>query len=73
MNGIPSLLPIPKKDCHKTYHGPPTFIGWNKTRALKKLNEKISNLTHVWQEKLLYGAGNEILIKTITQSILYMQ
>lgn len=70
MSDISSLLEIPKKDFHEKYLVLSPFIGRNKTRAFNKLKDKLSNLTHKWQEKPIYGVGNNILIKAIAQSIL---
>lgn len=70
MNDISSLLEIPKKDFHEKYLVLSPFIGRNKTRAFNNLKDRLSNLTYKWQEKPIYGVGNNILIKVIAQSIL---
>ncbi|XP_062020747.1 uncharacterized mitochondrial protein AtMg00310-like [Rosa rugosa] len=66
---LANLLGVERVDKHERYLGLPTFVGRNKTAAFGYLKEKLTKKVVSWREKLLSGAGKEILIKAVAQTV----
>ncbi|XP_062021069.1 uncharacterized protein LOC133737557 [Rosa rugosa] len=63
------ILGVQRVDKHENYLGLPTHVGRSKTAALAYLKEKLTKKVVNWRAKLLSGAGKEILIKAVTQTV----
>uniref|UniRef100_A0A803PRI6 Reverse transcriptase zinc-binding domain-containing protein n=1 Tax=Cannabis sativa TaxID=3483 RepID=A0A803PRI6_CANSA len=67
---ICSLLGMDEAFDNNFYLGLPNIIGRNKKSILGFLKNKVINRINSWTGKLLSGAGKEILLKTVVQSLL---
>ncbi|KAL9670481.1 hypothetical protein QQ045_008034 [Rhodiola kirilowii] len=54
---------------HSLYLGLPILFGNKKIPLLRSIEEKVLRKTSDWKNKLLSGAGKEILIKSVLQAI----
>ncbi|XP_030497624.2 uncharacterized protein LOC115713283 [Cannabis sativa] len=66
---ICSLLGMDEAFDNSFYLGLPNIIGRNKKSILGFLKNKVINRINSWTGKLLSGAGKEILLKTVVQSL----
>ncbi|KAM6542808.1 hypothetical protein CsatB_007255 [Cannabis sativa] len=66
---ICSILHMPEASENSLYLGLPNIIGRNKNAILGFLKNKVLNRINSWSGKLLSGAGKEILLKTVVQSL----
>lgn len=54
---------------HKKYLGLPTYVGRNKSETFAYIKERVNTKLHGWQGKLLSGAGKELLIRVVAQTL----
>uniref|UniRef100_A0A803PQB3 Reverse transcriptase n=1 Tax=Cannabis sativa TaxID=3483 RepID=A0A803PQB3_CANSA len=66
---ISSLLDTDEASNNNFYLGLPNIIGRNKKSILGFLKNKVINRINSWTGKLLSGAGKEILLETVFQSL----
>jgi hypothetical protein len=52
-----------------TYLGMPAFIGRNKGLAFRKIKEQLIKRLEGWNERFLFKAGREVLIKAVAKAI----
>ena len=50
---------------HEKYLGLPSLVGRLKRNTFQQLKERLANKLSGWKEKLLSGAGKEVLIKAV--------
>lgn len=55
---------------HECYLGLPTFVGKNKKQTFSYIKERVLNRLCGWKGKFLSSAGQELLIKVVTQALL---
>lgn len=63
------LLGVQRVGKHERYLGLPTYVGRTKTATFSYLKEKMTTKVVSWRAKLLSGAGKEILIKAVAQTV----
>ncbi|KAM6582886.1 hypothetical protein CsatB_009888 [Cannabis sativa] len=68
-HSICTTLHMPEASENSFYLGLPNIIGRNKNAILGFLKNKVMNRINSWSGKLLSGAGKEILLKTVIQSL----
>ena len=51
------------------YLGFPVYMGKSKTQTFAYLKERVWKRIQGWKEKLLSGAGKDVLIKAVAQAI----
>ena len=68
-NVISSITRIPILKEMGNYLGLPSHWGTSRKQIFKKIEEKFDSKIEGWKEKLLNGAGKEVLIKAVLQSI----
>ncbi|XP_062015373.1 uncharacterized protein LOC133731938 [Rosa rugosa] len=66
---LAQILGVHCVDKHDRYLGLPTHVGRSKSAAFSYLKEKLSKMLISWRAKLLSGAGKEILIKAVSQTV----
>ncbi|BFG14167.1 hypothetical protein CerSpe_004410 [Prunus speciosa] len=66
---LSNILGVLCVSVHEKYLGLPTFVGRAKRMVFASLKEKLWNKLKGWKGKLLSGAGREILIKAVAQSL----
>lgn len=54
---------------HEKYLGLPTYVGRKKIETFAYIKERLSKKLEGWQGKLLSGAGKELLIRVVAQSL----
>lgn len=54
---------------HEKYLGLPSFVGQSKVKTFAQIKDTVWKTLQGWKEKLLSGAGKEILIKAVAQAI----
>ena len=54
---------------HEKYLGLPTVVGKNRTETFSFIKEQLSQKLEGWQGKLLSGAGKDILIRVVAQTL----
>ena len=54
---------------HESYLGLPFLVCRSKRNTFYRLKQRVSNKLARWKEKLLSNAGNEILIKAVTEVV----
>ncbi|XP_062008585.1 uncharacterized protein LOC133725376 [Rosa rugosa] len=54
---------------HEEYLGLPTYLGRNKTEPFAFIKERLSKKLVGWQGKILSGAGKDLLIRVVAQSL----
>lgn len=54
---------------HEKYLGLPSIVGRNKKASFSDIKDKLSKKLVGWKGKLFSKAGNEVLIKVMTQAI----
>lgn len=66
---LASLLDVPIVPVHERYLGLPTYVGKEKTTTFQFIKERLFNKMQGWQGKLLSGAGTDILIRVVAQTL----
>lgn len=54
---------------HEKYLDLPTFVGRSKSQAFAYIKDRLTKKLSSWQSKMLSGAGKEVLIKVVAQTI----
>lgn len=54
---------------HEKYLGLPTFVGRKKIETFGYIKERLSKKLEGWQGKILSGAGKDLLIRVVAQSL----
>lgn len=67
-NGISQVLRIRKIDQNIDYMSNPLFIQRNRTRAFKRIIERIASKIEGWRSKFLSSACKAIIIRPVLQS-----
>ena len=68
-SSLASLLGVSIVAKHVKYLGLPTYVGRHKTETFAYIKERLSKKLEGWQGKLLSGAGKELLIRVVAQSL----
>ena len=66
---ISSLLGMEVVTSHEKYLGLPTYVGRKKTATFQFIKERLAKKVSCWQDRTLSGAGRDILIRVVTQSL----
>ncbi|KAL6136612.1 hypothetical protein ACLB2K_061907 [Fragaria x ananassa] len=66
---LAEILGVERVEKHDRYLGLPTHVGRKKTASFNYLKEKLTKKVVSWRAKLLSGAGKEILIKDVAQTV----
>ncbi|KAL6204999.1 hypothetical protein ACLB2K_022265 [Fragaria x ananassa] len=64
-----SFMGVETVDNHEKYLGLPTYVGRKKTATFQCIKRKLGKRILNWQGKLLSGAGRDILIRVVVQSL----
>ncbi|KAL6181347.1 hypothetical protein ACLB2K_048002 [Fragaria x ananassa] len=63
------LLGVKVVISHEKYLGLPTYVGRKKSATFQFIKEKLAKKISSWQGKILSGAGRDILIRVVAQSL----
>ncbi|KAL6225315.1 hypothetical protein ACLB2K_004165 [Fragaria x ananassa] len=66
---LAAMLGVKRVLKHDKYLGLPTELSYSKDEAFRFLVDRVRKQTQGWRDKTLSGAGKEVLIKSIIQSI----
>ena len=66
---LASILGVSIVEKHAKYLGLPTVVGRNRTETFTFIKEQLSQKLEGWQGKLLSGAGKDILIRVVAQTL----
>ncbi|XP_061999150.1 uncharacterized protein LOC133716455 [Rosa rugosa] len=68
-NLLATFLGVNVVESHEKYLGLPTYVGRNKTSTFQYIQERLDQKLQTWQGRLLSGAGKDILIRVVAQSL----
>ncbi|KAL6143754.1 hypothetical protein ACLB2K_054449 [Fragaria x ananassa] len=66
---LAEILGVERVEKHDRYLGLPTHVGRKQTASFNYLKKKLTKKVVSWRAKLLSGAGKEILIKAVAQTV----
>ncbi|XP_062005931.1 uncharacterized protein LOC133723119 [Rosa rugosa] len=66
---IAELLNVVVVESHEIFLGLPTYVGRAKTATFQYIKERLGKKLEGWQGKCLTGAGKDILIRVVAQSL----
>nr|XP_011468563.1 PREDICTED: uncharacterized protein LOC105352685 [Fragaria vesca subsp. vesca] len=66
---IYSLLGMEVVTSHEKYLGLPTYVGRKKTATFQFIKERLAKKVSGWQDRTLSGAGRDIFIRVVAQSL----
>ena len=66
---LAEVLGVVVVEKHDKYLGLPTVVGKNRTKTFSFIKSQLQNKLEGWQGKLLSGAGKDILIRVVAQSL----
>ncbi|XP_024196065.1 uncharacterized protein LOC112199256 [Rosa chinensis] len=66
---VAGLLGVEVVDFHEKYLGLPTYVGRKKSATFQYIKENLAKKLKNWQGKFLSGAGKDILIRVVAQSL----
>ncbi|XP_062012453.1 uncharacterized protein LOC133728992 [Rosa rugosa] len=66
---VADLLGVEVVDSHEKYLDLPTYVGRRKSATFQYIKENLAKKLKNWQGKLLSGAGKDILIRVVAQSL----
>ncbi|XP_024190496.1 uncharacterized protein LOC112194497 [Rosa chinensis] len=66
---VADLMGVEVVDSHEKYLGLPTYVGRKKSVTFQYIKEHLAKKLENWQGKLLSGAGKNILIRVVAQSL----
>ncbi|KAL6185364.1 hypothetical protein ACLB2K_041498 [Fragaria x ananassa] len=66
---LAAVLGVQRVEKHEKYLGLPIELSYSKDEAFRYLIDRVRKRTQGWRDKTLSGAGKEVLLKAVIQSI----